>query len=78
MMEYPSTTWEQIRLVQQGLLKIGRLRLTHPDREESIRRRERPYERMLEALCVRELPLAKIGDESDRVIQVKGPGRMPG
>jgi len=29
---------------------------------------------MLEALYVRDLPLAKIGDESDLLIHVKGPG----
>ena len=74
MTDYQDTTREQIRLVQQGLLKVGRLRFAHPDREESIRRRERPYERMLEALYARDLPLAKIGDESDLLIHVKGPG----
>lgn len=74
MTDYQDATRDQIRLVQQGLLKVGRLRFEHPDREESIRRREKPYERLLETLYVRDLPLAKLGDESDLLIHVKGPG----
>jgi hypothetical protein len=74
MTDYQSATREQIRLVQQGLLKAGQLRFKYPDREESIRRREKPYEKMLEALYVRDLPLATIADESDLLIHVKGPG----
>ena len=65
---------EQIRLVQRGLLKVGQLRLKYGDREASIRRREQPYEAMLEALYVRDLPLAKLGDDSDLLVHLKGPG----
>ena len=72
--EFQDATRQQIRLVQQGLLKTGQLRLKFPDRAESIRRRERSFEKMLETLYLRDLPLAKIADESDLLIHVKGPG----
>jgi hypothetical protein len=72
--EFQDATRQQIRLVQQGLLKTGQLRLKFPDRAESIRRRERSFEKMLETLYLRDLPLAKIADESDLLVHVKGPG----
>lgn len=74
MTDYQSATREKIRLVQQGLLKTGQLRFKYPEREASISRREKPYERMLESLYVQDLPLAKIADDSDLLIHVKGPG----
>ena len=74
MTDYQDATREKIRLVQQGLLKAGQLRFKYPEREASIQRREKPYERLLEALYVRDLPLATIADQSDLIIHVKGPG----
>lgn len=74
MTDYQRATREKIRLVQQGLLKVGQLRFKYPERAESVSRREKPYERMLEELYVRDLPLANIADNSDLLIHVKGPG----
>lgn len=74
MTTYQEATRDQIKLVQHGLLKVGRLRFLHPDREESIRRREKPFEKLLETLYVHDLAVAKLGDESDLLIHVKGPG----
>ena len=74
MNAFQQATRDQIRLVQRGLLKVGQLRLKYGDREAAIRRREQPYEEMLEKLYVRDLPLAKLGDESDLLVHLKGPG----
>lgn len=72
------STWqdasrEQIRLVQDGLLATAKWANTPNTDPKLIEMLMRPYRALLEELYEHELPLAKLADESDLLIHVKGP-----
>jgi hypothetical protein len=71
--EWQDATRERIRLVQDGLLATRALRVSHPEHDELIEKMERPYLEMLEEIYADDLSLAKLIDESDLLVHLKGP-----
>jgi hypothetical protein len=71
--EWQDATRARIRLVQDGLLATRALRASHPEHDALIEMMERPYLEILEEMYAEDLSLAKLVDESDLLVHLKGP-----
>jgi len=71
--EWQDATRDRIRLVQDGLLATRALRVSHPEHDGLIEMMERPYLEMLEEIYAEDFSLARLIDESDLLVHLKGP-----
>lgn len=72
--QWESHVREQVRLVWRTMQTLRSWSAESKDPEKAFAMLSRPYERLLDELYERDLPLAKVLDRSDIVIRVEGAG----
>lgn len=70
---WDSAARQRIRMVQDELLDTARWARDSGAPTEVVEMLERPYRELLDEIYERELPLAKLADESDLLLHVHGP-----